>query len=131
RDTRNAAPPRPSPRELRTSRRCVAGPDARRIHEAPRRRRGHACPAGAAFLRARRRARRTRRAAESFGRRRLHRHLGHREQLEDLLPLVDRRARADELEHLLATLHLADEDRADELVPEEEETLVVPRVVVD
>src|SRR5687767_11956186 len=59
------------------------------------------------------------------------RNLGHREHLEDLLPVVDRRARRDELEDLLATPHLADEDRADELVLQEEEPLVVARLVLD
>src|SRR6266508_1155184 len=41
-------------------------------------------------------------------------HLGHGEHLEHLVAVIDRGAARDELEDLLAALHLADEDRADQ-----------------
>src|SRR6266566_4469035 len=120
----------PRPRAPHTSRRYAAGRDGRRNREVPRPRRRLASAADAAFPPARRPARRTKHAAVSFGRGRLGGHLRHGEQLEDLLSLLDRRARADQLEHLLAAFHLADEDRADELVPQEEEALVAASVVL-
>src|SRR2546428_5103096 len=59
------------------------------------------------------------------------RDLRHGEQLEDLLAVLDPGSTPDQLEDLLPSLHLAHEDRADELVLEEEEPLVVALVVVD
>src|SRR5204863_3814038 len=99
----------------------------------PRRRRRHSYPAGAVLHRARRPPRESRSVEPGRsllgGRGCLDRKFGDGEELEHFPTVFDRRARADELEHLLATLHLAYEDRADELVLQEEEPLVVARLV--
>src|SRR5436190_812328 len=60
---------------------------------------------------------------------RFRRKLRKREQLEDLPPVFDPRARADELENLLAAFHPSDEARTDELIPEDKEPLVVAWLV--
>src|SRR5205814_1328609 len=57
--------------------------------------------------------------------------LGHREKLEDLLAVLDLGARADELEDLFSTPHLAHEDRADEPVLQKEQPLVVAGRKID